>query len=569
MAFHVGKQSLDFAIRHLISRGDTDIVPTALEYHAIDSKWSEVRKTLLKYDLSKYAVRPARTFLSPKKGLGFRIATQLDPIDCLLITALIYEVGSDLEARRIPRDEGIVHSYRFAPTPDGQLYHSGWTFNTFRSTSLELAESRGGFVLMTDIADFFQRIYFHRLENTLDIAVNSQDHVKAIRRMIKGWNQNVSYGLPVGPSVFRLLAEVTIDDIDQSLLSEGYTFCRFSDDYRIFVSNKHQAMKACAFIAQMLLRNHGLTIQESKTEIVPAEKFIRRFERTEEDAERAHLRDAFHLLVSQLVDNNSLGTEPSEHSDEWDEGGYDDDDTDDDDDDDDAEDDDWDDEWETLDTVTEYAVIEYDDLAEDQRIIIDGLNLWEVLRAQLSSDRALDVSLTAFVLRRIAQLGLQDEDRILLSNLELLYPVFPQVIQVLAVQHPSDREQRQYPGKELLKLFKHPIVGHLPYHRAWILSVFRDASWNHSNKLVRLYEKHSDELTRPALLEAMAGANLSYWFRARKQSVLGLSAWEQRAFLAGARCLPEDEARHWYRSISPQLDFLGQIVADWALDNLI
>ena len=548
--FNVKPQSLDYALAHLTSRGDTDILPPAFELAAIEQYWADVREELSNLDLSDYVVRPARTFLSPKKGLGFRIATQLDPLDCILITAIVYEIGEDIESSRVSVSEEIVHSYRYAPTPEGQLYSPDYSFRTFRQKSLELAAARDGFVLMTDIADFYQRIYFHRLENALSMAVSSLVHRRAICRMIKAWNQSVSYGLPVGPAIFQLLAELTIDDVDQSLLGNGIEFCRYSDDYRIVVDSEREAREACAAIAEVLLRNHGLTIQESKTEILSTDEFCSRFKKAESDAARAALGAKFSELLSQLQK-----TEPEVHelhlsrADEWDES---------------EESEEWEESGEWGLSFDDYLTVDFMELSEDLQDVVDSLDLWGVLEEQLSSDRAIDISLTSFVLRRIAELCLQDEEGILLKDLRRLYPLFSQVIEALAVQYPDDVDRRRDLGNALLDLFGSDVVGHIPYHRAWILRAFSDDSWGDANRLARLYDQYPDDLTRPALLEAMGNAQLAYWFRSRKAGVAGLPSWEQRAFLAGARCLPTDEADHWYRSVIPQLDLLGRIVGKWA-----
>ncbi len=534
----VTEDALDFALTHVIAKGDTDVLPPAFEFRAIFEQWDEIRSYLASQDLDLWTVRPARRCLAPKRSLGFRIATQLDPLDTLLITALVYEVGADLEQCRVPVGDEVVHSYRFSPLVSGQLYRPDYNFDSFRRRSLDLAEDRDGLVLMTDIADFFPRLYSHSLENALDASTSNSDHVRVIAKFIAGWNQRVSHGIPVGPAIFRLLAEVTIDDVDRSLLSEGYSFCRFSDDYRIFVADERKAREACAFLANTLLRHHGLTIQESKTEIVPAEVFLTRYRRTEEDEERLALQESFDGLVKELHDREEQAYYESLDDD---------------------------DPWTTFTGLDQYAEINYEDLTDEQKAIVDSLNLWQILRAQLEADGALDIPLTRFVLRRIAQLRLHDEDGLLLSNVARLYPVFPQVVEAIAVQGDGNPTERHRTGGRLLELFDDSIVGHLEYHRNWILSVFsEDASWNNADRLIQLYGQYPDQLSRPETTAAIGAAKQAHWFRSRKQEVTSLPPWERRAFLAGARCLPRDEAKHWYRSIASQLDPLEKAVAHWA-----
>src|SRR5438105_3842827 len=95
--------SLDFALAHIEARGDTDIFPSLFEYQAIRQAWdASLRAALAGEDLSTWTVRPARRCLAPKTRLGLRIATQLDPLDTIVATGLVYELGEDLEGVRLP-----------------------------------------------------------------------------------------------------------------------------------------------------------------------------------------------------------------------------------------------------------------------------------------------------------------------------------------------------------------------------------------------------------------------------------------------------------------------------------
>ena len=163
--YQLPESALDRALEHLRFRGDTDIFPIPFEYEAIEQEWADVKGYIASKDLDNWTVRPLRRCLSPKQNLGLRIATQLDPLDSIIITALVYEAGADLERARIPTDTEIVHSYRFSPGDRGQLYDPHWNFESFRKRSLELAEhEQHSIVVITDISDFYPRIYSHPLE---------------------------------------------------------------------------------------------------------------------------------------------------------------------------------------------------------------------------------------------------------------------------------------------------------------------------------------------------------------------------------------------------------------------
>ena len=52
-------------------------------------------------------------------------------------------------------------------------------------------------------------------------ATSRPEHARAIAKLINAWNMGVSYGIPVGPSPIRLIAELAISDIDAGLLAEN------------------------------------------------------------------------------------------------------------------------------------------------------------------------------------------------------------------------------------------------------------------------------------------------------------------------------------------------------------
>lgn len=122
MPLTIGTRALDWALTHALNRGDTDIFPPAFEFQAIEEDWSQVRTAIQGADALEWTVRPARRCLAPKHRFGFRISTQLDPLDFLIYTALIHETGVKLESRRVPVAEQIVHSYRFDPNSDGRMF---------------------------------------------------------------------------------------------------------------------------------------------------------------------------------------------------------------------------------------------------------------------------------------------------------------------------------------------------------------------------------------------------------------------------------------------------------------
>src|SRR2546429_3480584 len=213
----VQPESLDWALNHALKFGDTTMFPLPFEYEAIQHDWANLRGVLETHDVLQWIVRPHRTMLSPKTRHGFRVITQLDPLDFLIYASLVKEIADDIEAIRTSRD--TVFSFRTLITAGGQLFDPSIRFEDFRERSREIVSSDAtiSHVVLTDIADFYPRIYSHRLQGALNSATTKSSHVTAIMRLLSGWNGRESFGIPVGNAPSRLLAEASIVDVDEAL----------------------------------------------------------------------------------------------------------------------------------------------------------------------------------------------------------------------------------------------------------------------------------------------------------------------------------------------------------------
>jgi hypothetical protein len=531
MALTINPASLDWALQHVERFGDTDIFPVPFEFQAIRFRWDNVgvdpkhpkvpfRDFLASQDLLNWKVRPSRRCLSPKATLGFRISTQIDPIDALLFNSLVYEIGKDIELARDPIEKKAVHSYRFKPDGNGGMYDPLFGPESFRQRCRELVGERGTkWVVLADIADFYPRIYSHPLENSLAACTASSSHATVIGRMLNSWNYSASYGIPVGPSASRLLAELVIGDVDASMLSDGLKLCRFVDDYRIFCSTKKDAYQALARLANVLFENHGLTLQQSKTQIVSREEFRRILDRAERRRENKSLSQQFKELMAEI---GTVAHGAYEH-------------------------------------------VEYDNLTPEQRQKFDSLDLRGVLEEQVNGSASVDHAITGFVLRRLGQLNKSDVVDLVLDKIEVLYPVFKDVLAYLCSIKSLSPSDRHRIGKQLLDLIDNSVVGHLEYHRCWILHTFaRNRDWNNNQKLGELAGMSQDRFTMRELICAMGRAGITHWFKTAKRNFEELGPWERRAFLAAVSCLPGDEAKYWYKSVIPRLDDLEKVVVEWA-----
>ena len=528
MSYHehmmrVSEDALDFALAHVQRYGDTDVLPTAFEFAAIESSWADrVRPFLAGQDLDTWPTGPLRRSLSPKGRIGYRVATQLDPLDTLLFTALVYEAGSAIEAARIPTRHDVVMSHRFKPESNGRLYAKQFSYDAFRRRSLKLAtDNVDGWVVLTDIADFYPRLYSHRLENALKEAV-PRKHARVISKLVSNWNQRVSYGIPVGPAASRLLAELCVADIDLLLRGYGAIYCRYSDDYRLFCDTEEEAFAHLGFLASALHKNHGLTLQEAKTEVLSARDFLRRFRQTDEQRERLVLEDNFLSIVDDL-------------------------------------------------DIDSYGIIDYTSLTPEQQEAVDRLNLEAIVFDQITREQRIDIPLLGFVLRRMSQVGDISDDivALILDNVDRVIPVFPDVIACLSQFRLADPVGSWILEDVVFDLLDHPRLSHLEYYRTWILTLFQTRPMSTSSRLYQVYNKHSDEFTRREAILTIGAAKDQAWVRMNKDQIANLGPWEKRALLRAASCLPKDEADNWFDFLAKSMQKLDLWVVQWAKKNRI
>ncbi len=466
-----------------------------------------------------WSPRPLRRLLASKTKYSYRYITQLDPLEYLAFTALIHEIGSQLEAVRVPQTERIVYSWRFAATTSGEMYDPDSRWHHFNTRCLELAGSRScRWVVVADIADFFPHIYLHPLEHVMDRATNHSPTAYCILRMIRNWNALVSYGLPVGLAGSRILAEAAISDVDSSLRGVGRKYCRYSDDIRIFCRSESEARESLEHLAMVLFNTHGLTLQPMKTLIAPKEEYVSRFATSGERIELESLTDKLHDLLEEAGIENDYEDE-----------------------------------------------IDYDSLPEDVRNEIDALNMVQVLDEQMDADSP-DPIVMRFVLYRLRQLRIEGAIEPILRHFGKLQHVIDSVMKYLSSMRDVSVTIRGRIGRAAIGAARKSSSG--SYERMCLMSLFTEGrKFNHEDRFEKLYEEFPDNATKRELILALGRSVAAHWFMARRHDYQTLDPWTKRAFLAAFSCVSPDARGHFYRSVRGGADLLETAVLNWVAAN--
>jgi retron-type reverse transcriptase len=483
--------SLEWAIDFLQLHSDGDLFPKILEVEAISSDRSAFVSQLSGVDLSTFQPGSCRRFIVPKDDISYRQATQLDPQDSIILSALVYEYGSLIESRRLPSDK--IFSYRFQPTLEDGLYSSKTAWNQFWTKADLLAKSSAQ-VLYCDIADFYNQIYHHTVENQLVAAGLPNQAVKWLIALLKSTTAGVSRGVPVGPHPIHLIAEATLIPIDNSLQAAGLNFIRYADDILIFCESLQKGKSALSTVVAVLDKQQRLMLQRHKT------KFYDSF--------------TFQKLCSQMIEDRPINS----------------------------------DEKTLLALIKKYTdgdpykIISYAQITPDDWASISDTSICNVIN-DYTQQEPIDYIRLRWFYRRLAQIGHPGAIEISLDNIDKLGPCFANICFYLASIQSITPDTWKSIGGRLLEFIRKPEIQSSEYFRLLILSLFtRNEYINHFAQLYGVFQQSDAIVRREVILAAKANKAFD-WARELKESFPTMDPWQQRAYLFTIAGLPRDEKK--------------------------
>ena len=274
------------AIENVLKEGLSDIFDRPFEVDLLKNNEfakkveNEIIRSLKGNSLESLAINEIDHVLLPKNSpFNFRRCSLIHPMDTLKYLSLVLTLASDIEKARIPLSKKKIYSYRFKKN-NGYIFNDKYNITSFIQKSRERSQMRKiKFVVSCDIANYYDRLNLHRLENIL-LSINcDKSRVKLLNQLLLFWSGRDSYGLPVGSNASRILAEANLIGVDNYLDSMGIDFIRFVDDYRMFAPDAHTAHYWLTLLIERLWQD-GLTINMSKTKIESSKNLIK--QRTDE-----------------------------------------------------------------------------------------------------------------------------------------------------------------------------------------------------------------------------------------------------------------------------------------------
>ena len=489
---------LDLAVNAIVTHGYGDFFPDPPELNVVLANWDDVRAELSELDLDTYRGYDHVAAFAPKSRLNIRRVVLLHPYDLLLYTALVLALRDGISKFRLRAEEKRVFSYRAERAGDDVLYNDSPSYTDFKDRVTEVVNRQKGiFVGVSDIADFYPRIYHHRLVNALQACCGrmSQDYIRALEKMLARFSDGASYGIPIGPAASRPLGEATLIDVDSTLMSYHIDFVRFTDDYVIFADSPEGAEYGIRVLAETLFLNHGLTLQTAKTKVLPGSEYVRYHLAPHSEKEEGRRK------LLEIVGGD------------------------------------------------EYKIPKYEDLDEDQKKEVDALNLSEMLQEALAEGHNVDYREVSFILGRLSALRMPELIPIVLDNLERLNPVAHSIAAFFREFTKLNRRTREKVTSTLLN----PILNDRTaseYYSVWVLSLFHDhPDWDHAEDLIRIFrEAHSDVVRRFAALALATSGTRAEAIQMTKH--LGsASSLSRTAILMATSKMGTDERKHLQKSL--------------------
>jgi hypothetical protein len=480
--------SIRIAVRHLVKFGDTDIFPHLPEIAFLRDDEDSVVAALSKVEPGTYTAKTAINSLAPKGRLGFRSAHQMGITDNILLLASVIEIGSEIEKLRLPVDAGSAYSYRFQPEQSGEIFAPSRSYRDWMTMQKEALKSADEFkfVLYTDISDFYQRIYTHRIEGFFGDIKTPSPASAFIVKIIKAIRGKESFGLPVGGAAARLLAELALRDVDRALFDEGIWFTRYVDDYRIVLKDEHEIYDTLAFLAEVLLAE-GLTLNSAKTRVRSVADYLKELEEGTVDLFSASEEEAIAALTASLYEDD----EP---------------------------------------TPEDVAVLQ-------------SMNLVGLLQTELQAEE-IDFAKIKKVLRGIRVASPEASVDLIEKHFYELLPMAKEVTLILEGVVKADQKAKAGKLRALyMKAYSEPPARNISIIRSWLMEAFIRDVFPLDTGDLKVLDNVSTALDLRQNYLLQGKLDRRTFFRNKKFELDAISLTNRFAFLMGATCLPKEELK--------------------------
>lgn len=514
------KESLEFAKNHIKHFFDSDFFSKPVEYDALFNNWEETSEFLTEKEIIDYQIKTPFQMAVKKPNGGYRIVHQLDPINTLIYTAISYIVATSIENSRPKIEDKIACSYRIQLNLEkGHFFSNGTGWNDFLEKNLDLKE-KYNYVLVTDITDFYNQIYLHRLQNAIDICYQNDGNAsKQIEKFISGLNSKASKGIPVGPSASIILAEAILLDIDDFIESNNLEHTRYVDDINIYGNNLIELEMILSKLTQYLYDSHRLTLSGAKTYITESENYIssklQNPEVLEDQAifkQLTEIGKSISIQLDEELDDESV--EFSLYSD-FDETGED---------------------------EEEFEVPALEDLSGSEQVKVKISALIDLLNNIIDKGQInnLNYSLLRHILRRAKSLRIRGIVPFLFNDFDLFMPVLRDVF--LYLNKVTNAKVIEHNISKIEEIILNSTYKEHDFFKYWFSLYFSKYPEFYQYPFVKKF-LNSCSIRNFAVFAK--NNSITHWIREKKNSIDNYGFWDKRAIIYATSALSKDERNSW------------------------
>jgi|CZKU01.1.fsa_nt_gi hypothetical protein len=529
--------SVDFARAHIEAFYDSDSFPKRDEYRALWGEWSMVKSHLTQKEVKDLVFEGPRCLPARKARGGYRMVHQLEPLSAVVYTALAHMVAEGVEAKRQPAN--VVFSYRMKLS--STKYFEEKNYGAFLGRCRELG-GKHAYVFKTDISDFYNRIYIHRIHGNIAIAdPKLADTATTLEKFLMKLNAKTSSGIPVGPAASIVMAEAVLLDVDQFLTDKGYDWARYVDDICVF----HDDPRALAILQEELIQylydNHRLSLSQSKTSLRQSGKLLDsladpdahggktllELARAVLDYGDSYTKEDIDELVAKYLQANPaspLGDEPAPDE-----------------------------------NTSEFAaaVRRWDQREQKERQELRDDVLLQMLN-ESTKGKDLDLGVARYALRKGRILKTPALIGPVLAKISKLRPALPEAC--LYLKEVTTPERFTEHQDSVRAVFESETFKASKFAKLWLF-------WYLSSQKALIEDpvlgrKLWSEADVDWQMQAARTAGIAARVRQRKASASALGLWDRRSLLMASPLLPRAEREPWLSSLAPR-DFVETVIIEW------
>lgn len=524
----------EMSVNNIAKKGDTDIFPYLIERALFFDNQEEVVNILKDLDenistKSNGHHVPSISTSVPVGYTGQRWATMIEPFDYALFLAEVLSIADDIEKRRLPVKDEFVFSYRYNyDKEEGTLFDKDVNWKQFYESAREIAEDYG-YVITTDLSDFYHRINHDILKEALLNELNIESNLvsKIIGRLKKFSGQRGGTGLPIGGNASRILAEALLAGVDNFLKNNDVRFCRFVDDYVFFCNNESEAYNLLGFLADYFHRKLALSFQKSKTAIMTKAEY-ERYTNTILGLDNTENKDSANIMALKI-------------------------------------------------DFDPYSLAADENLREMQKKVSDS-NIIHLLKLECGKTR-INKMVGKQLIRAIPfveEKSISEAFRLLADNFEKLFPVFPVIMQMAKKNLVKcNNNTQEVFVQHLVELFENrSYVVQSSNNAAYAIRVLASYSKNSViDAIRRVYDdsiqRHWEDavLIRINCIYSMANLHQDQWIIDELNRFEQLSSWERHALIAASTML-QDQGITWWESVKEDCNAKEHLIKKWSLAKI-